>query len=1110
MNINRNYRLKIFQNNGLLLAIALILFPVIFPFQPAHTTPANFRAQAEQLRRGNQEFGRGNFREAVEIYREALPGFRAENNGAKVGETLLNLGTAYRILSQYSSAQEAVSEALEIAKRIGDRNLEAAALMELGVIYYSRSEYPEALELYEQAIAISREIDHREIEGRTLDHAGVVYRQRGDFKKALELHQKALEILQEINLISHQALVLNNIGIVYERLGDYPQAIAYNERGLSISRESGDRNIESRILLSLGVVYSNQGNYQKSREILEAALSLAERVGNRAASGRILNNIGGVYHAIGKYNIALDYYQKSLEIRREIGDRIGEGVTLSGIGLVDLNSGQYDRALDYYRQALEITREVGDRPGEAHILMSIGGVYSNQGKYTEALQMYREALAIREEIGDRAGQGYTLNSMGALYYALNQFPEALNDYQKALEIRREIGDRAGEAQSLNNIGLIYEVRGQSDRALDFYRQSLDIRRDIGDRAGEGNTLNNIAFIYNLRKDYDRAFETYEEVLIIRREIGDRAGEGTTLNNLGSVHRNRGDFDGAIAAYQQSLVIFQEIGNPEGERSTLSSIGLILESQNQIELAIIFYKKSVNVTESIRQNLRGLSGSQQQSYTESVAATYRRLSDLLLQQNRVLEAQQVLDLLKVQELEDYFNNVRGNRQTSQGVELLPQEQQIYEAYAVSQERAIQLGRELAQLRQISPGDRSEEQQERIAEIDRVQQKIRQNFNEFIRSPEVAARIQELSTASGGQNIDLPNLNLLQRQLQQIEPTAVLLYPLILEERVELVLVTPFSPPINRSFDIDRERLNRAVLEFRRALTNPVLPQNVAIQSAQKLYEILIKPIENDLIQADAKVILYAPDGILRYVPIAGLHDGDRWLIERFAVNNITAASLTNLNPVPPDRVRVLAGAFATGSYEFEVGTRQFSLAGLPFTAIEVDRIAEKLPDTTKLVDEEFNRDATIPQLNDHSIVHFATHAAFVPGKPEDSFILFGDGDRATLREVETWNLPNVSLVILSACQTAVGGMGNGEEILGLGYQMQQAGVLVTLASLWVVDDRGTQALMDEFYQALVFDRQSPTRALQQAQITLIERRGDDSHPYYWAPFIAIGNGLFPLN
>ncbi|MGC9525847.1 MAG: CHAT domain-containing protein [Limnospira sp.] len=1110
MNINQNNRLKIFQNNGFLLAIALILSPVIFPFQAAHTTPLYPQAQIEKIQRGNQELMRGNYREAVEVYREALPSFREENDGAKIGEILLNLGTAYRILSQYDSAREAVSEALEIAQKIGDRNLEAAALMELGVIDYSRSEYPEALELYDKAIAISREIDNREIEGRTLDHVGVVYRQRGDFQKALEFHQQALEILQEINLISPQALVLNNIGIVYERLGDYPQAIAYNERGLSISREYGDRNIESRILLSLGVVDGNRGNYRQAREVFEAALILAEQIGNRASLGRILNNLGGVENEVGESDRALDYYQKSLEIRREIGDRIGEGVTLSSIGLVYRNLGQYNRGLDYYWQALEITRKVGDRPGEAYVLMSIGGVYSKQGKYTEALQMYREALAIREGIGDRAGQGYTLNSMGALYYTLGQFSEALNDYEKALEIRREIGDRAGEAQSLNNIGLIYEVQGQNDRALDFYRQSLDIRREIGDRAGEGNTLNNIGLIYNFRRDFDRALETYEEALKIRREIGDIAGEGTTLNNLGSVHRNRGDYDSAIAAYQQSLVIFQEIGNPEGERSTLSSIGLILESKNQIELAIIFYKKSVNVTESIRQNLGGLSGSQQQSYTETVAATYRRLSDLLLQQNRVLEAQQVLDLLKVQELEDYLKNVRGNQQTSQGVELLPQEQQIYEAYAVSQERAIQLGRELARLRQIPPGDRTEGQQERIAEIDRIQQQIRQNFNEFIRSPEVAARIQELSTASGGQNIDLPNLNLLQRQLQQIEPTAVLLYPLILEDRVELVLVTPFSPPINRSFDIDREELNRAVLKFRQGLTNPVLSQNAVINSAQKLYDILIKPIENDLIQADAKVILYAPDGVLRYVPIAGLHDGDRWLIERFAINNITAASLTNLNPVPPDRVRVLAGAFATGSYEFEVGTRQFLMAGLPFTAIEVDRIAQKLPDTTKLVDEEFNRDATISQLNDYSIVHFATHAAFVPGKPEDSFILFGDGDRATLREVETWNLPNVSLIILSACQTAVGGMGNGEEILGLGYQMQQAGVLATVASLWVVDDRGTQTLMDEFYQALVFDRKSPTRALQQAQINLIDRRGEESHPYYWAPFIAIGNGLFPLN
>jgi CHAT domain-containing protein len=172
------------------------------------------------------------------------------------------------------------------------------------------------------------------------------------------------------------------------------------------------------------------------------------------------------------------------------------------------------------------------------------------------------------------------------------------------------------------------------------------------------------------------------------------------------------------------------------------------------------------------------------------------------------------------------------------------------------------------------------------------------------------------------------------------------------------------------------------------------------------------------------------------------------------------------------------------------------------------------------------------MNDYSVVHLATHAAFVTGQPEESFILFGDGSRSTLRDVGSWRLPNVDLMVLSACETGLGDkLGDGKEVLGFGYQMQQTGARAAIASLWKVDDGGTQALMNAFYAALENGNTTKAEALRQAQITLItgdytalgQQRGLEvqqrisnsvspqvnsrlSHPYYWAPFILIGNGL----
>ncbi|HEY9880085.1 MAG TPA: CHAT domain-containing protein, partial [Leptolyngbyaceae cyanobacterium] len=491
-------------------------------------------------------------------------------------------------------------------------------------------------------------------------------------------------------------------------------------------------------------------------------------------------------------------------------------------------------------------------------------------------------------------------------------------------------------------------------------------------------------------------------------------------------------------------------------------------------------------------------------------------------DRVLEAQQVLELLKIQELDDYLRNLRGSDRPAQSLDYSQAERHIIDLY----NQAIVQGQELSKLRQIPEGNRTPAEQQRIAELVANQQNLIESFDDFLDRPEVAEAIRQLSRTSRRQNLDLEQLNGLQDNLRNLNQNAVLLYPFILNDRLELVLVTPYSTPIRRTVTVTREELNKAIAQFRVLLTDRTSDPE---PQAQQLYQWLIKPIEQDLKQVNAETILYAPDAQLRYIPLAALHDGEQWLIQRFQINSITAASLTDFDTPPDKTVRVLAGAFTEGNVNFQVGSRQFSFRGLPFAEVEIDNIAAEIPDTTTLVNRAFSPQATIPRMDDYTVVHLATHAEFVPGQPDESFILFGNGDRVPLRDISTWSLPNVDLVVLSACETAVGGeLGNGEEILGLGYQVQRTGARAAIASLWSVDDGGTQVLMNAFYSGLEGGL-TKAEALRQAQIALITgeassmsaRRGTveivsaqtglseraqlDS-PYYWAPFILIGNGL----
>jgi len=666
--------------------------------------------------------------------------------------------------------------------------------------------------------------------------------------------------------------------------------------------------------------------------------------------------------------------------------------------------------------------------------------------------------------------------------------------------------------------------------LKFYQQALAVLNTVEfeQKLLEGATLNNIGQIYHQHGKYELALDLYQQALAIQTQFGSQGGEGVILDNIGEVYVQLKDYKTALAYYQQALTISQAIGERARAGETLSNMGYLLEKQKQPELAIIFFKQSVNLREAIRERINTLPQAQQQFYTETIAEDYRHLADLLLQQNRIMEAQQVLDLLKVQELDDYFRNVRGNEKTAQGMPSLSPEQQIEDGYQKIIDQAISLGQELNQLRQKN--NPTPEDEQRIAQLVNAQAQIINNFDAFIYSEDVLALIDQLSPRTRTPDLvdELDKLLGLPETLKNLPQNAVLLYPLILEDRIELILTTPDSPPIRRTVSVTQTQLNQTILEFRKALQNPTLN---AETPAQQLYNWLIKPIENDLTLAQAETIIYAPDGQLRYIPLAALHDGKQWLVQRYSINNITAFSLTHLNQQPQPKIQLLAAAFANGFYNVEVAGKRFELSGLPYAGIEVETLAKTIPGTTTLLDQAFTLEQTIPKIGNHTVIHFATHGAFVVGTPDESFILFGDGTPLTVSQMRTLNLNGIDLVVLSACETGVDyQLGTGAEILGLGYQLERAGARAAIASLWVVDDGGTQQLMNAFYSTWQRDNLTKAEALRQAQLALIT--GDNSvigipggdigttwrnnftpedfnpfaHPYYWAPFILIGNGL----
>ncbi|MBD2778216.1 tetratricopeptide repeat protein [Iningainema tapete] len=1001
-----------------------------------------------------------------------------------------------------------------VARTQSTQNLidEASRLLQVADRQLDKRQITEALETLQRVLGIYREVGDKTRESTTLIIIGLVYENLGQYPKSLEFFGQALAIAKQVGYNSDEFTIGNNniiIKLLYNNPSQHPKALEFYQKTLATRQQVGDKAGEGTILTVIGFFYDLLQQPLKALQSHQQALAIAKQLGDRSGEVLNLSKIANIYaQNVRQLPKALAFYQQALVISKEIGNKPLQATTLKDIGVVYNQLNQYTKALEFHQQAIAIAKEIGDNVGEQTIQAHIQFVYKNLGQYAKVLESLQQTLASKRKIGDSSGEAQTLLSIGSVYYNLKQYPLALESSQQALAIFHRINSKAGEGIALMNVFQFYLDLKQYPLALKSSEQALAIFRQIKAKREQGIALWAIGQVYSKQGQYAKALEFYQETLAISKEISNLEVEGFILPFIGEVYQKLGQYPKAWEFYQQGLATYKEIGYQEGEAEILNKIGSLLEVQKQPALAIVFYKQSVNITEGIRQDLQGLQkqdlqGSPQQlqqSYVQRFADTYRRLADLLLKQDRVLEAQAVLDLLKVQELEDYLRGVRGNVNTARGIEYLRLEQRLLNKFNSNLTKVVKLGRELGELQKIPASSRTPQQEKRRQEIEAIQRQTKAEFLKFIDSPDVVALVQQLQRTSGGENLNPIILTRLQDNLKQLNQDAVLLYPLILEDRLELVLVTPYAPPIRRSVRVKRSDFNRAIVEFRDALTNRT--ENAAIP-AQKLYNWLIQPLEPALKEANAKTIIYAPDGQLRYIPLAALYDGNQWLVQKYRVNNITALSLTDLNK-QPQPLKILAGAFTKGRYVLKVGDSYHPFNGLPFAAKEVENVTAEVANSINLLNSDFNEKETLKRVSNYSILHFATHAAFVTGQPEDSFILFGNGDAANFGKIRLWNLSNIDLVVLSACETGLGEeLGDGKEILGFGYLMQEAGARAAVASLWSVDDQATQTLMNAFYTAMKQKKFTKAEALQKTQMTLIT---NGEHPYYWAPFILIGNGL----
>ena len=803
----------------------------------------------------------------------------------------------------------------------------------------------------------------------------------------------------------------------------------------------------------------------------------------------------------------MEKYEEARRLFRTVNDRRGETRTLLLIASISASDGDEQKALGYFNEALPLLKAEGNRDEEALATSRVAEVYQSLGDRERALEHFNRALQLFLDIDDSRTAGYTLVHIGAVQDSMGESQKALDSFRQALPLFKQARDLRGEAYALNNIGLVYDELGDQRRSREAYDQALALFRGISDCSEVPPTLSNLALHQLNSGDPLKALENLDQALILQRNNNDRKGEATTLNNIGFLYNVLGQAVKAQDYLKQALAIHREVNNRLGEGDSLSNLMLTWRSQKKEAAAIFYGKGAVNVYQEIRARIAPLDKEAQKSFLKSKEGAYRELGELLAEKGRLLEAKQVLGLLKE---EEYFQFVRRDGKDASSLvspaALTPEEQDLADRYREISDKLVALGRERSEL--VGKASRTPEEQRRLLKLDADITVANLAFQKFIEGVSTELASAQQSTQRAEQVKDPQHIVNI---LRELGTGAVALYTFVGEQKYSVIMITPYAQ-VARDYPISASELYKKVLAFRDILEDPARDPRPL---AQELYRILIGPLANDLRDAHAETLMWSLDGILRYIPIAALNDGEQYMIERYRNTVFTPVSTTRLTDQPSARWQTLGYGVSKALPGFEslneVPQELRSIIHEENTEHTGDGV---LPGKIRL-DESFTKaelDAGLQQK--FAVVHIASHFQFEPGNETKSFLLLGDGTHLTLDQLR--NSPNyfdgVELLTLSACNTASGSSGaDGKEVEGFAVLAQRQGAGAVLASLWPVADASTRLLMQKFYQI----RNSrpgmlKAEALRQAQIALIrgEVKGPGgkaySHPNFWAPFILIGN------
>jgi CHAT domain-containing protein/Tfp pilus assembly protein PilF len=833
--------------------------------------------------------------------------------------------------------------------------------------------------------------------------------------------------------------------------------------------------------------------------------------------------------AAGKYLIKLAELRPTLAQDFEI-NAAAKKITEAGNATTALRAkGTIEgrrQALEKFQEVIALSKIKQDKIWEIVAIISSGLVYEQLGEMQKSLEFYLRGLDLSRQIGHREYTGTALNNLGGGYKILGDYEQAIFYLNQALDINREIGDRQGEAIALNNLGGCYLLAGDTRRAEELFRRSLALRREIKDRRGEGNTLNNLGLVFANSGDRRQEVDFLEQALSVRRATGDRQGEAITLRNLGKSFWNSGAKTKAAESFEQANALARQLGDRRVEADTFYWLAVAARDAGNLPKAFENVENGLAIIERIRGEI--VNPELRTAYFSTVQQFYELYTDLLVTRYEksndtgdVALALQTSERARTRSLVELLQEANINIRQGVDVKLLEQAQDLQNALNTKYRQRIAAVSRKATAEQITKI--TNELNSLTTDLENLQVKIRRENPRFaeltLNEPLSVGEIQNL-----------------------LDEETVLLEYKLGAARSFLWLVTKSSTEI---FILPpRAQIEAAAKDFYNSIVaRRKTDEAQADAPAKNLSAVLLSPVADKI--ANKRLAVVA-DGVLQFIPFAALQaPGSKSKVQNLLVENneivvLPSASVlaeirrNSADAKPPEK---LLAIFADAVFEAD-DTRLSKVAknissterSFVSSSVRRDFDLEKgfprlLSSRTEArnisalasknqvdlnIDFDANREnATAKNLAGYRILHFATHGLLDSARPESSGLvlsLFDKNGRSQdgfLRLNQIYNLTlNSDLVVLSACQTALGKDVRGEGLIGLTRGFMFAGAKRIVASLWKVDDAATAEFMKRFYQNLLQKKLAPAASLRAAQNEM-KQIPRYRAPYFWAGFTIQG-------